>query len=91
MPPEIDPTRKYTDRQVRLILKSAVELQQRTERDDDPSGATSLAELEQMAAEVGLDSSLVRRAVAELDTVGAPSERNAFLGSPTYIVLEQVT
>jgi hypothetical protein len=90
MPPERDPPRQYTDREVRLILKSAVELQQRTDGGEEPSGRMSLTQLEQVAAEAGVDPVYVRRAAAALDTVGAPSERNAFLGGPTFIVLEQV-
>ena len=90
MPAELEPARRYTDREVRLILKSAVDLQQRHDHGDDPSRGMSLVELEQVAAEAGLDPALVRRAARELDTPGTPSETNAFLGSPTHLVLEQV-
>lgn len=90
MPSDTDPGRTYTDREVRLILKSAVELQQRRDQAADPSGGMSLAELEQVAVEAGLEPALIRRAAVELDTVGPPPDRNAFLGSPTHVVIERV-
>ena len=91
MPNETDPARHYTDREVRLILKTAVEMQQqRADRAGDVSGGMSLVELEQVAVEAGLDPALVRHAAARLDTAGAPTDRNVFLGSPTHIILERV-
>jgi hypothetical protein len=87
---ESDPDRQYTDREVRLILKTAVELQQRADQNIAPGGGMSLAELQQVAAEAGIDPELVRRAAARVDGAASPAERNAFLGSPTQIVLEQV-
>ena len=85
-----DPTRTYTDREVRVILKSAVDLQQRRDDGADVSGGMSLAQLEQVAFEAGLDPELVRRAAAQLDTTVPPSNQNVFLGGPTHIVLERV-
>ncbi|HEU4642164.1 MAG TPA: hypothetical protein VFS44_06880, partial [Gemmatimonadaceae bacterium] len=82
--------RRYTDREVRLILKSAVELQQRGADGDQPSGGLSLAELEQVAAEAGIDPAVVRRAASALDTAGAPDGANPFLGGPTEIVVERI-
>jgi hypothetical protein len=91
MPDAPESTRQYSDREVRLILKSAVELQQRrADRAGDHAGGMSLAELEQVAVEAGLDPDFVRRAAAQLDTVGAPSDHNVFLGGPTQLVLERV-
>lgn len=82
--------RRYTDREVRLILKSAVELQQRASDDADPSGGMSLAQLEQVAAEAGIDPSLLRRAAAALDADLPPEGGNRFLGGPTEIVVERI-
>ena len=91
MPNETGPSRQYSEREVRLILKSAVEMQQHgADRAGELSGGMSLVELEQVAAEVGLDASFVRRAAAQLDVAGAPAERSAFLGSATRIVVERV-
>jgi hypothetical protein len=85
-----DSSRTYTDREVRVILKSAVELQQRRDYGAESSGGMSLAQLEQVAIEAGLDPELIRRAAAQRDTTPAPSNHNAFLGGPTQIVLERV-
>ena len=82
--------RRYTDREVRLILKSAVELQQRASDDGEPSGGMSLAELEQVAAEAGIEPSLLRRAASALDADLPPEGGNRFLGGPTEIVVERI-
>ena len=88
---EIQPTRQYTEREVRLILKTAVEMQQeRADRAGELAGGRSLVELEQVAIEAGLDPSYVRRAAAQLNTVGPPAEHSAFLGGPSHIVIERV-
>lgn len=91
MPNEIQPTRQYTEREVRLILKTAVEMQQqRADRASELAGGMSLVELEQVAVEAGLDPAYVRRAAAELNTVGPAGEQSVFLGGPTHIVIERV-
>jgi hypothetical protein len=90
MSSEIDRPRQYTDREVRLILKSAVELMQHSDHAGERAGGMSLAELEQVALEAGIDPALVRRAAAQLDAPSAATDRNAFLGSPTKIVIERV-
>ncbi len=85
------PLRQYTEREVRLILKSAVELQQGVAgRTGATSEGMSLAELEQVAIEAGLDPSFVRQAALRLDAPHSSEEPNAFLGSPTHIVVERV-
>jgi hypothetical protein len=82
--------RRYTDREVRLILKSAVELQQRAADGAEPSGGLSLSELEQVAAEVGIDPTVVRRAAATLDARGDDDAGSRFLGGPTEILVERI-
>jgi hypothetical protein len=82
--------RRYTDREVRLILESAVELQQRAADDVETSGGLSLAQLEQVAAEAGIEPSLLRRAAAVLDADVPAAAGNRFLGGPTEIVVERV-
>lgn len=89
--PDPDPTRQYSDREVRLILKSAVEMQERrADREDVMSTGMSLVELERAAVEAGLDPSLVRKAAAQLDAPRTPSGGNAFLGAPDAILVERV-
>ena len=88
---ELRPARQYTDREVRLILKSAVEMQERrADQTEDQSEGMSLVELERAAVEAGLDPALVRKAAAELDAPRAPGGGNAFLGGPGEILLERV-
>ena len=82
--------RRYTDREVRLILKSAVELQQRASDDEEPSGGMSLAQLEQVAGEAGIDPSVLRQAAAALDADLPPEGGNRFLGAATEIVVERI-
>ena len=83
-PPSV---RQFSDREVALILKTAAELQQ---RDAPTARGLSLAELEQVAADVGMDPALIRRAVQELEVRGGASRHNRFLGGPTEIVVERV-
>lgn len=63
-----DGDRRFTDREVALVLRKASEL-------EESSGAgggagLSMAELEQIAVEVGISPDLVRKAVADLDAGG---------------------
>lgn len=61
-------SRRFTDREVALVLRKASEL-------DEAQGSAgaaglSLAQLEEIAAEVGIAPEVVRRAVSELDRSG---------------------
>jgi hypothetical protein len=86
----IDPTeRRYGDREVRLILKSATELQRRATDDGPGPDGMSLAELEQVASEAGIDPVLVRRAAAQLDAPRSTDQPNRFLGAPTEVIVER--
>jgi hypothetical protein len=90
MTAESESTRQYTDREVQLILQSAVDLQKRADRASDSSGRMSLAQLEQVGREAGLDPELIRRAAAQLDAARGSAQKHPFLGGPTQIVLERV-
>jgi hypothetical protein len=85
-PPET--VRHFTDREVGLILKAAAELQQRAPEGGGSRGL-SLPELEQIAAEAGIDPAHIRRAVAELDAQAGSGERNRFVGESTDAVFER--
>lgn len=65
-----DESRRFTDREVALVLKRATELDE-----VDPAigahGGTSLAELHSIAREVGISEAAVDRAVAGLETRGS--------------------
>ena len=80
--------RRFDEKEVAAIIKRASELQQ-VETTSEPSGGMSLAELEQIAREAGLDPALVRRAASDLDTRVTDREPSAFFGAPTALVLER--
>ena len=86
-----DSSKQYDDKQVSLILKRAAEMQT-TEGGVKP-GATglSLAELEQIAIEAGIDPTHVRLAAAEVDrdpTSGG--EWSWLLGAPAKLRIHRV-
>ena len=93
MPPSDRPAdrpaaaRRYSDQEVSLILRRAAELQA-----DQPgaAGGTSLAELEDVAREAGLDPALVRRAAADLAVAAPARAPSRFLGAATKLHAERV-
>lgn len=89
MPNDSSGERRYSDREVAMILKRSAELQEAPPaRRSDPSGL-SLSDLEAAAAEAGLDPALVRQAAAEHDAL-VPQRVNSLLGAPTTLLLERV-
>src|SRR4249920_3279948 len=81
-------SRRFNEKEVALIIKRASELQE-TETTAESSTGMSLAELEQVAREAGLDPGLVRRAAEDLDTRVTDQTPNRFLGAPTLLRLER--
>src|SRR3954468_14878007 len=67
----------YSEQEMALILKRAAELQ---EGADGRGAQRSLAEIREIAAEVGIDAAFVTEAVAELQR---PPARIGWLGAPT--------
>ncbi len=59
--------RDYDDKQVAMILRRATELQARGPDSPGKAGGLSLADLEEIAAEAGIDPRNIRRAVEELE------------------------
>lgn len=86
--PGASTSRRFNEKEVALIIKRASELQQ-TETTTESNTGMSLAELEQVAREAGLDPALVRRAAADLDTRVTDQTPNRFLGAPTVLRLER--
>ena len=80
--------RRFNEREVAAIIKRASELQE-VESIGESSTGMSLAELEQIAREAGLDPALVRRAASDLDTRVTDRQPSAFFGAPTGLVLER--
>jgi hypothetical protein len=84
---------RWNEREVGLILRRALELQE--EQKQIPAAparadGASLADLEEVAREVGIEPALVRRAAAELDNQPRPVATSRFMGGPTSIVFERV-
>jgi hypothetical protein len=87
--------RRWDEGEVGAILRRAIELQQEEERQGPQALArrgdgASLAELEAMAKEVGLEPALVRRAIAELEARPRPVPISPWTGGPRRIVFERV-
>ena len=72
-----DGSRRFTDREVALVLRKASELEERA----GAGGGTGLSmqELEQIATEVGISPTLIRKAVQDMDARG---ERSFLAGGP---------
>ncbi|MCG8467049.1 MAG: hypothetical protein MJB57_02435 [Gemmatimonadetes bacterium] len=86
LPPD---RQRYGDRDIARILKRASELQRAEPTRPDPSGLT-LAELEEVAVEAGIERHNLRRAVSELDARGGSATANRWFGAPTKFRLERV-
>jgi hypothetical protein len=82
------PSRRFNDKEVARIIKRASELQEEEAPTDSTTGL-SLAELEQVAKEAGLDPALVRRAAADLDTRVTDQQPSMLVGAPTTLRLER--
>lgn len=89
---DLPATRRYNEKEVSRLLRRAAQLQRAAPSVPNPTGLT-LAELEEIAGEAGLDVTLLRRAAAELDagSAGSPSSFGARLaGAPTRLLLERI-
>lgn len=73
-----DDSRRFTDREVALVLKRASEIEEVSDAREGAAGALSLGDLKEIASEVGISAEALRQAVATLDT---PSRGLGGLGS----------
>jgi hypothetical protein len=78
--------RRYSDKQLALILKLAAERQAASSRPDD-QGLT-LAEIQQIAADAGIDPQYVTDAIAALEAHQEPG-RPSLLGAPTKYLFDR--
>ena len=84
------PARRYNEKEVARLLKRASELQRSSPVSPNPSGLT-LAELEEIAKEAGLDVGSLRQAATELEgTSAVASVGEKVAGGPLRIVLERM-
>src|SRR5439155_4097090 len=85
---------RWGEREVGLILERALELQQQEQRQAPRAlkrtDGASLAELEEMAHEVGIEPALVRRAASELEAQPRPVALSRWTGGPRRIIFERV-
>jgi len=82
--------RQFTDKEIQAILKRAGELQAaRSEHGSGTLGGTTLAQLQQAAAEIGIDAELIAQAAQDL-TVGKTSGQSShLLGGPWRVDVDQ--
>jgi len=85
--------RRYDESEISRLLERTAELQRSTPASPSPSGLT-LGELEEIAAEAGLDVTHLQRAARELE-FGGSSEGGGGIGqtlagAPTRIVIERI-
>lgn len=81
--------RQFSDEEVAAIFRNAAE-QQSAVSPVPPTRGLTLVELEQVAAEVGLDRGAVHRAVRELDSARRTPRQNRLLGAASGLVVERV-
>lgn len=86
LPPDV---RRYGDRDIAKILKRASQMQRETPARPDPTGLT-LAELEEIAVEAGIDPENLRLAAAEYANPTDESLETRLLGAPLTQRLERV-
>ncbi|MBT8338049.1 MAG: hypothetical protein KJO11_15780 [Gemmatimonadetes bacterium] len=82
--------RRYDEKEVSRLLERASELQRSRPTAPDPTGLT-LAELQEIAAEAGLDPEHLQRAAVELDRpeVAGGGVGASLAGAPTRVLLER--
>ncbi len=81
--------RRYSEKEVGLILRRATEMQRAEPTAPDPAGLT-LAELEDIATEAGIDPGLLRQAANELHVLRPTTLGNRLVGAPVAIEIERV-
>jgi len=79
--------RRYSEKEAGIILRKAAEMQRAEPSAADPSGF-SLAELEDVAREAGIDPAVVRRAASQLDVSTTSSVSSALAGAPLALRME---
>jgi hypothetical protein len=74
--------RRFTDREFAVILRKATELQEAGEGTAERTTGLTLREIQQIAAEAGIDADLIARAADAVSRGAAPGEGRRFWGPP---------
>jgi hypothetical protein len=74
--------RRFTEREFAVILRKATELQKTGEGSAERTAGLTLREIQQIAAEAGIDPDLVARAADAVARGAAPGEGRRFWGPP---------
>jgi hypothetical protein len=87
--------KRFEEGEVRSLLARAMELQRGVEEETNPVGKggsprLTLAEIRQIAAEVGVEPHYLDLAAAEQERGTAPKQRFHILGAPTAVERERV-
>lgn len=83
-------SRRYSDKEISALLKRAMELQQSGSSVPEMGRGITLADLQKIAAEVGIEPHHLQVAAAELEAEGGLGERFHLLGGPLSINLERI-
>jgi hypothetical protein len=85
------PPRRYSEEEVRRLLERATSLQREEGRPGSASEGFTLQELEEIAAEAGIDPLRLRRAATELDSGSqeSASRWDGVIGAPPTILFER--
>ena len=85
-------SRRYSEEEVRYLLERASEMESQGGRVPAQTDGPTLAELERIASEAGLDPAMLRQAARELDAGGAaatPARSEKLLGAPLTFELQR--
>jgi hypothetical protein len=78
--------RRYTEREIALIIEQASASQDLEERDEVPKEGLTLAELQEIGNEIGISSQLVARAASAVDLRElAPTSQSSMFGLPVGV------
>ena len=81
--------RRYSEEEVGLILRRATEMRRAEPTALDPAGLT-LAELEEIAAEAGIDPGMLRQAASELNAQQPATLGSRLAGAAMAVAIERV-
>ena len=89
MPEAVQSHERFSEEEVQQVLRRAAQLQQRDSRIPTDVRALSLAELERIATDSGIDVQQIHRAILELEG-RRHRAGSGLLGAPSHVHLERV-